>query len=465
MTHAIHTIRNFLSSHHIGTKKRSKSRDATIMNGNNNSNGSSSSSRPSNGNSNGSRSREPVDANALLPRYLFPLVRHYHDDFYISRSFDPRLLVQLMSEGFLPIATKGYLLPKLHVERCVLGLNPECKLHVSKSTRKKSKRFELSVNECFDKVVAGCHRQHGTNWLYPPIVNAFRAIHQRTKDENAGGVNAMIMNNMSQVPQDVTPVRLYSVEVWNAETGTLAGGELGYSVGGIYSSLTGFSDEDAAGSSQLVALGKLLTKCGFEYWDLGMDLEYKRRLGAEMIQRVEFVSQVKRSRVENKGVVLQCGGVRRNAKELIDWDRMDTTTNENGNTAANGNGAKQNKTQAMKKKNGKQSKKNGKRPTNESEKEGTPETKIRKIPPEAELDTNIPPEEDSDTKMPHQETGNGGHEKATSGQELMHDVIEETGNGGQEKMSSGQESMHDVIEETGDGGHEITSGQESMHDV
>lgn len=79
-------------------------------------------------------------------------------------------------------------------------------------------------------------------------------------------------------------------------------------MGGIYSSLTGYSDQESAGSVQLTALGCLLTHCGFEYWDLGMDLDYKCRLGAQLMPRNEFVANVKRSRVENKGVKLQLVG-------------------------------------------------------------------------------------------------------------------------------------------------------------
>lgn len=74
------------------------------------------------------------------------------------------------------------------------------------------------------------------------------------------------------------------------------------------------------GNYWAAALGKLLTKCGFEYWDLGMDMDYKRRLGAEIMSREDFVGNVKRSRVENEGLVLECGGDRTNAKELIDWE-------------------------------------------------------------------------------------------------------------------------------------------------
>ena len=128
----------------------------------------------------------------------------------------------------------------------------------------------------------------------------------------------MVLNPVTLEPLDVTSVRLYSVEVWNAETGALAGGELGYSVGGIYSSLTGFSNENNAGSVQLGALGKLLMECGFRYWDLGMGMEYKTKLGAEMMRRSDFLERVHRTRVEDKRVVLRCDG-RRSAKELIDY--------------------------------------------------------------------------------------------------------------------------------------------------
>ena len=146
---AILVLRNIFIHHSSKGRVKNGNKENVAMNGTSRNGGAASSNDP----------EQEATPESLLPRYLRPLVRHYHDDFYVSRSFDPRLIVQLMAEGFLPIATSGYLLPKLHVERCVLKLSPESELHVSKSVRKKSKRFLLSVNECFDRVVAGCHKQ------------------------------------------------------------------------------------------------------------------------------------------------------------------------------------------------------------------------------------------------------------------------------------------------------------------
>jgi len=121
-----------------------------------------------------------VDVSSLLPRHLAHLVRHHHGEFYVSRSFDPSLIANLMAQGFLPIATLGYLLPKLHAARCVVRLAPRRShppeedgdddnskegggrcglLHVSRSARRRSGKFDIGLNERFDEVVAGCHRQ------------------------------------------------------------------------------------------------------------------------------------------------------------------------------------------------------------------------------------------------------------------------------------------------------------------
>jgi hypothetical protein len=153
-----------------------------------------------------------------------------------------------MAEGFLPIATNGgmYLLPKLHAHRCVVHLNNcgtssppstssthhndtvtttttttttnlqqqqihNCNdnanssssttttttstLHISRSIRRKSKLFNISINTCFDDIVAGCHKHHGINWLYPSIVTAFKTIHEQTRGSGSSGSGGNDDNN------------------------------------------------------------------------------------------------------------------------------------------------------------------------------------------------------------------------------------------------------------------------------
>lgn len=308
---------------------------------------------------------QEVSAASLLPSYLSQMVQHSHEDFFVSPYFYPEFIAQLMCEGFLPIATSRYLLPKLHKERCVIHTlqqqNPQKSIiHTPKSTKKKLKRFTFSINQDFDGVVKGCHKQHGVAWLYPPIVAAFKCIHELTKpdkhdtnldeEKNNDGSSAARAqggeNNQNQqqgrgvvatlIPSESSEevdesefgtceVKLYSVEVWNQETGELAGGELGYTIGSIYTSLTGFSSEDSAGSVQLAALGKILTLSGYEMWDLGMTLDYKKSLGAQSMDRLDFINCVKTMRVKSPsdcrsdGCHLRCD-TKMNCKEIFNMD-------------------------------------------------------------------------------------------------------------------------------------------------
>jgi hypothetical protein len=73
----------------------------------------------------------------------------------------------------------------------------------------------------------------------------------------------------------------------------LVAGELGYSVGAVYTSLTGFATESGTGTVQLTCLGRWLEASGFLLWDLGMEMEYKFDLGAVLVPRHSFVRSVR----------------------------------------------------------------------------------------------------------------------------------------------------------------------------
>ena len=256
-------------------------------------------------------SADDDDIQTYIPAYLKHLVLPYHTDFCQTPCFHPRLIVQLMAEGFLPIATQGVLLPKLHQERCVVSLPHH--LHTKKSVRKKSKKFNLSINLCSNQVVQGCHDQHTNCWLILPLVAAFNAILA------AGGADATVNDKHKAT----ATVRVYSIELWNMETNTLVAGELGYTVGSIYTSLTGFLRENNAGSVQLAALGALLSICGFTTWDLGTAMDYKIELGAHLLPRADFVDEVHHVRSLYSHLVLPTDGSHVNCKTIL--DQMSTT--------------------------------------------------------------------------------------------------------------------------------------------
>ena len=257
------------------------------------------------------KQRKPIEIEQHIPPYLLRFITPYKEDFCFTRVHHYRLVAQLMSEGFLPIATEGVLLPKLHKERCVVSLPQD--LHISKSVRKKSKRFRVTVNTAFAQVVEGCKAQHGKRcWLYDPLVEAFQHIY------DSGKVDCTVFDDGKNPTTRDCPVRIYSMEIWNQQSGQLVGGELGYTVGSIYTSLTGFASEDSAGSVQLAALGRMLAQLGFSLWDLGMAMDYKFSLGCHLMPRAEYVAHVRAVREAKGSTVLPSHGRSYNAKDLID---------------------------------------------------------------------------------------------------------------------------------------------------
>ena len=177
-------------------------------------------------------------------------------------------------------------------------------LHVSRKVRKNSHKYELSINQAFDQVIDGIRKEHGDNcWLHSPLVDSLREL-QRSNI------------SISKFP----PVQVYSIELWSIETGQLVAGEIGYRVGSIYTSMTGFYVEDGSGSIQLAALGGWLIREKFLAWDFGMMMDYKERLGCRGIDRCEFVDFLRLHRQDStvgSPMATGPGSQRINARELI----------------------------------------------------------------------------------------------------------------------------------------------------
>ena len=55
-------------------------------------------------------------------------------------------------------------------------------------------------------------------------------------------------------------------------------------------------------------------------------MEYKLSLGADLVARSDFVREVHRTRDEDKDLVLRCNEENNNCKEIIDFDKPDTTS-------------------------------------------------------------------------------------------------------------------------------------------
>jgi Leu/Phe-tRNA-protein transferase len=224
-------------------------------------------------------------------------------EFCWSLYFDPPFIVRLMYSGYLPICTRldeslYCLLPKLHTKRAVWRTDEL--LHVSTKVRKHAHNFVLSINRDFRGVVAGIREQHGENcWFFPPLENALTDI---------ATCRYKLPSNCS--------VTVVSVELWSVGDNRLVAGEIGYTVGSIYTSMTGFYRDSGSGSVQLVCLGGLLRRLKFDLWDFGMMMDYKKNIGCREIPRNQFIESLRLYR--DKYQVSHCLGLCQDSMSAVD---------------------------------------------------------------------------------------------------------------------------------------------------
>jgi len=201
----------------------------------------------------------------------------YSEEFCLSLNFDPGFIARLMKAGFLVMSVKladseegapsekddhFILLPKLHLTRSILFFD---KLHIKNSIRRHLNQFELRFDADFDYIINRCIAVHGDEWLTPPLVDAIKNIRH---------------NKLHGV---------YPASFALYRDGKLVAGEFGVISGGVYTSYSGYYDENNAGTVQLILAARYMEKHGFAFFDLGMPLDYKTALGAIDVSPQEFV--------------------------------------------------------------------------------------------------------------------------------------------------------------------------------
>ncbi len=209
--------------------------------------------------------------------HIDPFLKTLSGEFLTGVPFDCRMMTAFMFRGFLPMAAKfsgnQQLVLKLHYKRCLLPLSG---FRYSKSTRKRASSYYITINTAFDQCVAGINAQHSESWFLPQLAAELKTL------------NACPLNH----------IRVYSIELWRDNI--LAAGEIGYTAGSIYTSLSGFHHENSAGTVQMYALGGLLRVCGFAIWDLGMEIEYKLNMGARSYDRDTFLRLLSQHRNDER---------------------------------------------------------------------------------------------------------------------------------------------------------------------
>jgi len=218
----------------------------------------------------------------------------YSEEFCLAKSFDVDFISRLMEAGFLVMATEikenanenkdeaagepkdpfYLLLPKLHLVRSALFFR---ELHIKKSVRPYLSRYELQIDTDFDLILDKCVEIHGSAWLIPPLVNVLKKLHR---------------SNYA----DINTVRIKPVSFAVYREGELKAGEIGIAAGRVYTSYSGYYEEDNAGTVQMIKMAQWLEKTGFDFLDLGMPLAYKTDLGAQEITPSCFVEIFRKAR-------------------------------------------------------------------------------------------------------------------------------------------------------------------------
>ncbi|MDR2747019.1 MAG: GNAT family N-acetyltransferase [Treponema sp.] len=219
----------------------------------------------------------------------------YQEEFCLALDFSASFIARLMAAGFLIMSViptdepggKAILLPEMHQKRSVLFFDG---LHESRTARRLIPRYELRTGglgggdpALFGIILERCAQVHGEDWLTPALRRSFHSLHQAQTAE----FPEFSRKTPRQSAAAGGSPRMAAFGLYRE--GRLVAGEFGVAAGRVYTSYSGYKEENSAGTVQLVLTGRWLRDSGFAFWDLGMLLPYKEQLGAQALDRAKFL--------------------------------------------------------------------------------------------------------------------------------------------------------------------------------
>lgn len=158
-------------------------------------------------------------------------------------------------------------------ERCVVYPNY---YQPSRSLRKLSRKhpFTLTIDQAFTDVITACAERtpdRPDTWITQEMLGAYCALHQQGD--------------------------AHSVEVWQGDT--LVGGLYGIQVNGVFCGESMFSRASNASKVAFLYLVEQAKRVGIQLIDCQLENPHLTRLGATLISRAQFISQLTQWREMN----------------------------------------------------------------------------------------------------------------------------------------------------------------------
>lgn len=171
------------------------------------------------------------------------------------------------------------------------GVVWDCRAHISRSLRRQLKQFTVTVDQCFDRVIAGCGApDREGRWITAEVMAAYQRLHRH-------GV-------------------AHSIEVWDAR-GQLAGGLYGVAQGGLFAGESKFHTVSGASKVAVVAAAEVTRQAGAHaILDVQWNTGHLESLGVVDVTRAAYLEAVE---VSSSGPAAPWGDVAAGGPWRLVW--------------------------------------------------------------------------------------------------------------------------------------------------